>query len=460
MLLAASCYFYMFFRPVYILILAFTILVDYVAGIWIEESTGKRRKAFLLASIFANVGVLAFFKYFNFLNSNAGALSNLFGIGYPIPNLDFILPIGLSFHTFQSISYTVEVYRGHQKAERNPGIFALYVMFYPQLVAGPIERPQNMLHQFRIEHKFDYLQATNGLKLMCWGLLKKTVVADRLAPFVNQVYNNPYDYPGISLVIATVFFAFQIYCDFSGYSDIAIGAAQVMGFKLMTNFDSPYLSGSVSEFWRRWHISLSTWFRDYVYIPLGGNRVSRARQYSNLLFTFLISGLWHGANWTYVIWGGLNGLYLIAEQVLERRLPIAHKLPAWMRLPHQLFRMALTFTLICFAWIFFRARTSAEAFYIVSHIGSGWADIIRNLQSLAFLKMYVLMRLDPTDFIIAVSGIAALLVVEILKGGPGFRDRLALQPAWMRWSVYYGAVIALLVFGSFSKSQDFIYFQF
>jgi D-alanyl-lipoteichoic acid acyltransferase DltB (MBOAT superfamily) len=450
----------MFFRPVYILILAFTILVDYFAGRWIEESTDKRRKIFLLASIAANVGVLAFFKYFNFLNDNVGALSNLFGIGYPIPNLDFILPIGLSFHTFQSISYTVEVYRGNQKAERHPGIFALYVMFYPQLVAGPIERPQNMLHQFRIEHRFDYFQATHGLKLMCWGFLKKTVVADRLAPFVNQVYNNPYDYPGISLAIATVFFAFQIYCDFSGYSDIAIGAAQVMGFRLMTNFDSPYLSSSISEFWRHWHISLSTWFRDYVYIPLGGNRVSRWRQYRNLLATFLISGLWHGANWTYVIWGGLNGLYLIIEQILERRFPIAHKLPVWLRHPYQLLRIALTFALICFAWIFFRARTSADAFYIVSHLCSGWGDIVRNLQNLAFLKMYVLMRLDPTDFIIAVSGIAALLVIELLKGGIGLRDRMALQPAWMRWSIYYAAVIVLLVFGSFSNSQDFIYFQF
>src|SRR5678815_1064118 len=227
------------------------------------------------------------------------------GISNPVPFLKIILPIGLSFHTFQAMSYTIEVYRGNQKAERNFGIYALYVMFYPQLVAGPIERPQNLLHQFYENHKFDYERVVNGLKLILWGFFKKLVIADRLALYVGAVYNNPTHHTGLSFIMATIFFAFQIYCDFSGYSDIAIGAAKVMGFKLMTNFNRPYFARSISEFWKRWHISLSTWFKDYLYISLGGNRVSVPRWYFNLFIVFLVSGLWHGANWTYIIWGCL-----------------------------------------------------------------------------------------------------------------------------------------------------------
>ncbi|MDT7604999.1 MAG: alginate O-acetyltransferase complex protein AlgI, partial [Acidobacteriota bacterium] len=337
MLLAASCYFYMVFKPLYILILAFTIIVDYTAGILIEDAKGRRRKAYLVASICANVGVLAFFKYYNFLNGSLREALGALHLAAPVPPLlHILLPIGLSFHTFQSLSYTIEVYRGRHPAERHAGIFALYVMFYPQLVAGPIERPQNLLHQFHERHYFDYPRVVAGLQLMLWGMFKKVVIADRLSPFVNLVYDDPHSYRGVSFIVATIFFAFQIYCDFSGYSDIALGAAQVMGFTLMKNFDRPYFSKSISEFWKRWHISLSTWFRDYVYLSLGGNRVSRPRWYFNLFFTFLVSGLWHGANWTYVIWGALNGVYLIAEIVWrqavgEERLK---KLEGgWRRLP-------------------------------------------------------------------------------------------------------------------------------
>ena len=292
LLLAASAYFYMVFVPSYILILGVTIVVDYFAGILIErEQSPKRKKYFLLASLIANIGFLAFFKYFNFLNTNIDALANLIGWNYSLPNLEIILPIGLSFHTFQAMSYTIEVFRGNQKVERHFGIYALYVMFYPQLVAGPIERPQNMLHQFHEEHSFDYQRVTDGLKLMTWGLFKKVVIADRLAPLVSEYYNNPQGFSGPELALGTVLFAVQIYGDFSGYSDIAIGAAQVMGFKLMTNFKRPYWALSISEFWKRWHISLSTWFRDYLYIPLGGNRVPFWRWQFNLLNVFLVSGL-------------------------------------------------------------------------------------------------------------------------------------------------------------------------
>ena len=264
LLLASSCYFYMAFVPIYILILGFTIVIDYFAGILIENTKGKKKRLFLIASLIANIGVLAVFKYYNFLNDNLNIL--LHGIGYqnPIPHLSILLPIGLSFHTFQAMSYTIEVYHGKQKAERHFGIYSLYVMFYPQLVAGPIERPQNLLHQFYEKHYFDYQRVTDGLKLMAWGLFKKVIIADRLATVVDNVYNNPLEHTGLSFIIATIFFSFQIFCDFSGYSDMAIGAAQVMGFKLMKNFDRPYHSKSIHEFWGRWHISLSTWFKDYL----------------------------------------------------------------------------------------------------------------------------------------------------------------------------------------------------
>ncbi len=463
LLLAASCYFYMAFRPVYIFILIFTILIDYFAGIAIESAQGDRRRRYLLLSIFANVGVLAAFKYFNFVNGNLMGLSHVLGIGYPIPNLNIVLPIGLSFHTFQSLSYTVEVFRGRQKAERHPGIFALYVMFYPQLVAGPIERPQNLLHQFHEEHNFDYRNVTDGLKLMCFGFFKKVVIADRLAPFVNQVYSDPRHYPGISLVLGTVLFAFQIYCDFSGYSDIAIGAARVMGFRLMNNFNRPYFSSSIGNFWKHWHISLSTWFRDYLYIPMGGNRVSTSRKYWNLMVTFVVSGLWHGANWTYILWGAINGFYLIVEQLagsFERRTGVDTMIAHWPKALVRCFRVALTFSLTCFAWIFFRARTTGDAFYIASHLTAGWRSLPSDLQNLVFVKLNLLMRLDKTEMVIGLVAVTLLIIIELMQHFVNLRDWMAQQPIWLRWAVYYGALSSILFFGAFNTSQEFIYFQF
>ncbi len=311
MLLAASCYFYMAFVPIYILILGFTIAIEYFAGIFIESTEGKKRKLYLICSLVANIGVLALFKYYNFLNDNLTLLLGHLHVNNPIPILKILLPIGLSFHTFQAMSYTIEVYRGKQKAERNFGMYSLYVMFYPQLGTGPIERPQNLLPQLKAEHPFDSANVTSGLRLIAWGLFKKVVIADRLAILVDNVYSKPHHYNGISLAIATLFFTYQIYCDFSGYTDIAIGTARVMGIKLMQNFNNPFQAKSLPEFWTRWHISLSTWFRDYLYIPLGGNRVALPRHLFNLFFVFLIGGLWHGAHWTFIAWGALHGFYLI-----------------------------------------------------------------------------------------------------------------------------------------------------
>src|SRR5450432_1057204 len=311
LLLAASCYFYMAFVPKYILILGGMIVIDYLAGLQIARSSGKSRKAWLIVSIIANVGVLAFFKYFNFLFGTIEPLIHWASPGTDVPFLKILLPIGLSFHTFQAMSYTIEVYRGRQPAEKDFLTYALYVMFYPQLVAGPIERPQNVLPQMHEKKYFDYDNVTDGLKLMMWGMFKKVVIADRLVKLTDPIFNHPRDHTPLALLLAAVFFSFQIFCDFSGYSDIALGSARVMGFRLMVNFNKPYQSRDISEFWKRWHISLSSWFRDYLYISLGGNRVSVPRWYFNLFFVFLVSGFWHGANWTFIAWGALHGFYLV-----------------------------------------------------------------------------------------------------------------------------------------------------
>lgn len=309
-LLLASAVFYMAFVPAYILVLGATIGIDYAAALRIERARGRARTLWLAASIAATCLILFAFKYYAFFTSTFVGLATLVGWHASPPTLDLILPVGLSFHTFQSLSYVIEVHRGRQTAERDWRVFATYVLFFPQLVAGPIERPQNLLEQFRARHEFDPILLTSGLKRMAWGFFKKLVIADRLALHVNDVYADPSAHSGPQLAVATAAFAYQIYCDFSGYSDIAVGAARILGFRLMENFDAPYAATSTGEFWRRWHISLSTWFRDYVYVPLGGGRSGPWRRTRNLLVTFALSGLWHGAAWNFVIWGLLNGLYV------------------------------------------------------------------------------------------------------------------------------------------------------
>jgi len=458
LLLAASCVFYMAFIPVYILILAVTIVIDYFAGMWIEDARGGEKKKFLIMSILSTCLVLFIFKYFNFFNSNFAAIAAFLHLNYPVKIINIILPIGLSFHTFQSLSYVIEVYRGNQKAERHFGIYALYVMFYPQLVGGPIERPQNLLHQFREPHYFDYKRVTDGLKLMAWGMFKKVVIADRLARAVNHVYAGPAQYDGLTLIAATVFFAFQIYCDFSGYSDIAIGSAQVMGFKLMDNFNRPYFSKSISEFWKRWHISLSTWFRDYLYISLGGNRVPKWRWQLNLFITFLVSGLWHGANWTYVIWGGLNGFYLVFSVWtgdIRKKIAEATGLSRHPKI-RRLWQVSATFSLVCFAWIFFRAKNLAEAWYIVTHLFSGAVNILHT----GYLKKSMTgLGISETELMLSVLSVLFLLFVHAVQRHGDIRHMLSEKPAWQRWPVYFALVFGMLFFGVFGNN-NFIYFQF
>jgi alginate O-acetyltransferase complex protein AlgI len=316
LLLAASYYFYAAWKPEYLVLIFASTTVDYACargmGAW---GSDRVRRLLLYASITANIGMLFAFKYLNFFSESARAVLAEFNIFHGVPTFDLLLPVGISFYTFQSLSYTIDVYRGQTKPERHFGIFALYVSFFPQLVAGPIERSYRLLPQFFEHRGFDGPRITSGLRLMLWGFFMKLVIADRLAVYVNEVYSNPQAFAPSTLLLATYFFAFQIFCDFAGYSSIAIGAARVLGYELMQNFNRPYFAASIREFWGRWHISLSTWFRDYLYLPLGGNRVERRRWYLNLLVVFIVSGLWHGAAWTFIVWGALHGSYLVVSLV-------------------------------------------------------------------------------------------------------------------------------------------------
>ena len=446
LLLAASCVFYMFFKPVYILILGFTIVIDYIAGIYIEKAADKKqKKKFLVLSIIANVGVLAIFKYYNFFNDNITSLASFMGFSNSIPYLNILLPIGLSFHTFQAMSYTIEVYRGNQKAERHFGIYALYVMFYPQLVAGPIERPQNILPQLHTEKNFNYESAVIGLRLMLWGFFKKMVIADNLSIIVDNVYNNPSQQNGFTFLIATYFFTFQIYCDFSGYSDIALGSAKIMGFNLMKNFNIPYISKSIKEFWERWHISLSSWFRDYLYIPLGGNRVKKSRWILNLFIVFLVSGFWHGANWTFIVWGALHGTYLILEILLK---PTTDKLLDTTSKFGKFISVIITFHLVMLAWIFFRASSIEAAIFALNQI---------------FTNLFTSFSLTGTAsaplLIFSLFITASLFyIIDFMKENKRIKE-LFFSSSYLRYGVYLFLIYTILLFGNTDKTQ-FIYFQF
>ena len=453
-LLGASYYFYMCWKAEYLVLIVISTLIDYVAGLRMGKTAVRsRRKKYLLLSLVANLGILFTFKYANFFSESLRVALNQFNIFYDMPMFDLLLPVGISFYTFQSMSYTIDVYRGEQQPERHLGKFALYVAFFPQLVAGPIERSLRLLPQFDRVFKFDYERVVSGLRLMLWGFFKKLVIADRLAIYVNEAYNHPAEYQGLTLLLATYFFAIQIYCDFSGYSDIAIGAARVMGYDLMTNFRQPYFSKSISEFWRRWHISLSTWFRDYLYIPLGGNRVGKQRWYFNLFAVFVISGLWHGANWTFVVWGALHGGYLIfAIVTADWRQKLAHwsglaKRPAL----HNLLRTLITFHLVLFAWIFFRANSLSEAFMIIGNM----AVLDFSLESLKSLNI----ALGWGELLVAIGSILFLELAHLLQSRGKVHSWITARPAALRWSVYYLLLLAIAFFGVFNHSE-FIYFQF
>ncbi len=464
LLLAASYYFYMCWKAEYIILIIASTLIAYVTGILMgRESARQSRKKYLVLSIATNLSLLLLFKYFNFFNDNLREIFNSFNVFYGIPAFNLLLPVGISFYTFQTLSYSIDVYRGKRPPERSLGIFALYVSFFPQLVAGPIERSTRLLPQFFEKKNFDYYRVTSGLKIMAWGMFKKVVIADRLAVVVNRVYGSPEEFTGIAILIATFFFAYQIYCDFSGYSDIAIGTARVLGFDLMTNFQRPYFAGSIRGFWRRWHISLSTWFRDYLYIPLGGNQVRIVRHCTNLFIVFLICGLWHGANWTFIVWGALHGSFMVISVMtanLRARTVTASGLS---KLPHlhRIVKTAITFILVCFGWVFFRAGNLNDAVYLINNSLKGIGTLIQNISDTAYVRN-ILGGLGVSRFDLKVSFLLILFLelVHLVQENDKLKARFQSAPVWTRWTAYYLLTVVFLLFGSFNSGQDFIYFQF
>ncbi len=466
-LLAASYYFYMCWNVKYALLIVMSTLTTYAGGLLIHRAAAlpnekrrlRRKRLWVFLSFAVNLLILFFFKYFNFFLDNLSAVFSMAGIAFKRPAFDVVLPVGISFYTFQALSYTVDVYRGEVEPERNPFRYALFVSFFPQLVAGPIERSKNLLGQLYDCPGFDPDRVRNGLLLMLWGMFEKIVVADRLAILVDYVYDNYADLPGAAVALATVFFAFQIYCDFSGYSHIAIGAAQVMGFTLMENFRRPYLAKSAAEFWRRWHISLSTWFRDYLYIPLGGNRRGKARKYLNTMITFLASGLWHGANWSFVVWGGLNGAYQVAGEMLIpvreracRALRINREHPFW-----RFVRTAFTFCLVDFAWLFFRAPSFSAARQMLIHM-------LTQPHPFVLMGQIFALKLDKLNLLAALAGIAVLLCADLLQERCGsLRPYITRRTLPVRWAIYLAGILTVLIFGIYGPGYDaraFAYFQF
>lgn len=459
MLLIASYYFYMCWKPEFIVLILFSTLVDYCCGLGMGRYP-KRKKWLLAVSLTMNLGLLFFFKYLNFFGETLTALCRAISIPFSAPALNIILPVGISFYTFQTLSYTIDVYRGRLEPERDFVTFALFVSFFPQLVAGPIEKASNLLPQLKVEHPFDYKNAAWGAKLMAWGFFKKMVVADQLAVLiVDPVYLHLEQYQGGILVLATFAFAFQIYCDFGGYSDIARGCARMMGIDLMVNFKSPYFfSHSIGNYWQRNHISLSQWFTEYVYIPLGGSRKGRARQYLFTTITFFLSGLWHGAEWSFVIWGLLQAVYINLERAFHRSKE-PPKSP-----PLHLLAILTTFCLSCFSLIFFRAANIGDALYVVRHLLWGIGDpALYCKTALADLAGPEAMNLGMVQ---AAFLLGALLLLFLFDLADEKTDAITLVSSWplvIRWACYLGLVMIVLIFGVYGPGYDvraFAYFQF
>lgn len=442
LLLISSYYFYMSWNPNYIVLILSATFVSYLAGILLEKTKlPGPRKAILVSAVGICLSLLFFFKYFNFFSDSVVQLLGLFSIRLHPVTLKVLLPVGISFYTFQTLSYVIDVYRGKVKPEHHFGIYATFVSFFPQLVAGPIERTENLLPQISSEKTFRYDQAAYGLKLMAWGFFKKLAIADVLGPLADQAYANLAGCSTLDLLAAVFCFALQIYCDFSGYSDIAIGSAKLLGIDLMTNFRSPYFAGSIREFWSRWHISLSTWFRDYVYIPLGGSRCGRWKTCRNLMITFLVSGLWHGANWTFVVWGGLHGLAQVLEKLLDKR---KRKLPA--------LRCIGVFLFCCITWVFFRAESFSDAFYLLSSLGQGLAG--------NGCWQFRVLQIDLPMLLQAVASVALLGVFDYCSLKTDVITWVSRRNPVVKWVTYLLLIWLILCFMPVTGSSEFVYFQF
>ncbi|MDO4620426.1 MAG: MBOAT family O-acyltransferase [Lachnospiraceae bacterium] len=456
LLLIASYIFYMAWKPGLIVLILFTTVCNYSFARLIGASSSPRaRKTCLLLTLLIDFGLLFVFKYLVFFNNT---FLGIFGSHWPVSAFDLILPMGISFYTFQSAAYVIDVYRGEIQPEKHFGIFALFITFFPQLVAGPIERSKNLLPQFYKKHAFSIENLLWGSKLMLWGFFKKIVIADRAAVLVNKVFNHIDEYSGPSIALAALAFTFQIYCDFSGYSDIAQGSARCLGFQLMDNFKTPYLSKSIREFWRRWHISLSGWFSDYIYIPLGGNRKGTAVKCRNLMVTFLVSGLWHGANWTFVLWGALHGIYqIIGTLTLPVRKKIAEALHFENHAFTNLLRSFFTFVLVIFSWILFRANSIADALTAYRHLIHGWRAMLIPQRAYE-----ILLTLGLNSFELVLLGFCLLILVmtEVCSRKKNVYLTLENAPSVLR--IVFYALITVLIFtsGVFYDAASFIYFQF
>lgn len=454
-LVIASYIFYMAFKASYGLLLFAITLIDYCAGLAMgADSNEARRRLYLVLSICANLSILFYFKYFNFFFTSLHDALSLVGVSSSFPLLSIILPIGISFHIFQSMSYTIEVYRRKFEPVRHFGKFALYVCFFPQLAAGPIERPQGLLKQILEGRKFSLERAQSGARLMMWGFFKKMVVADNLAMAVTAVYANPSAYPGPSLAIATIFFAYQIYCDFSGYTDIARGAARIFGYELMINFNRPFHAISLTDFWNRWHISLTSWLREYLYQPLvfSGKRITQARIYTSLFVTLVLIGLWHGANWTYVVFGVLHGMYLVVGGLTARWR-------AKLRTPVFL-KQITVFALVCVTYVFFRSPSLETAFSIFAGLPNGIVSFVTSLSSLQGFSHVVLMDAPLQATLVGILGVAVVELVEALQARGILSLTFRRSPEPVRIVLYATTISVILLLGTYSTGAQFIYFQF
>lgn len=470
-LLVTSYFFYMSWNAQYALLIAASTLITYLCGLGVElfgkregKGAAAARKLVIAAGFLSNLGILFFYKYFDFFLENANRVLEHFELQTIDNSFSVLLPVGISFYTFQALGYIVDVYRGEIQAEKNPLKYALFVSFFPQLVAGPIERSKNLLEQIREipERKtFEYHRIVNGLIVMLYGFFLKMVIADRISILVDYVFKRYYMLGGIELLVGAIAFSIQIYCDFGSYSLIAIGAAQVMGFSLMENFNTPYFAVSIRDFWRRWHISLSTWFRDYLYIPLGGSRCGKARRYFNLMVTFLVSGLWHGAEWSYVIWGGLHGIYQVAGDLL---MPLRKKIVEVCNIKtnctsYKLLQMSVTFSLTTFAWIFFRADTFGQAVTYIQRI------VTRANFAVFFNGSIYELGLEQFEANVLIVSLLILLLTDLVRYRRGQRLDVFLQEQnlWFRWLVCVILFVMVWVYGVYGPVYDasqFIYFQF
>lgn len=453
-LLITSYYFYMCWNPKYALLIALSTLITYISSIFIEKSKNKvRKKWWIFGSLICNLGILIIFKYANFILNSLNYLSIHLGFFTIEYKLDLLLPVGISFYTFQAIGYTLDVYRGNIKAEKNILKYALFVSFFPQLVAGPIERSQNLLTQIQNIKNiklWNYDRVKDGFFLMMWGLFQKIVLADRASLLVKNVINNYKNYGFIELSIAMILFAFQIYCDFGGYTNIAKGSARIMGFDLMNNFRQPYFATSIKDFWHRWHISLTTWFTDYLYIPLGGNRKKLSRKYINILIVFFVSGLWHGANWSFVVWGLIHAFYQIAEDFINKTFKKRVLSETYFI---RCARMLYTFILVDISWIFFVSSDCNHAI-----------NIIKQMFSVFYTSNIFTLGLNKIDWFLLIYSISILIIVDILhEKGIKISNYIRKQKFWFRWLLYIMLIISIIMFGIYGISYDtstFIYFQF